>query len=131
MFTTKADAAPAAATSTPPIAGPTLRAMLKLMLFMEMACGTNSMGTCSRTEACQAGPSNAMPAPMQKQKTSRLVGVTRPRTAKTESNAAARSEIDSAAMATTRRSNISAIAPEPSDSSIEGMNAAVWTSATI
>ena len=41
---------------TPPMAGPKLRAMLKLMLFSVIAAGSIFGGTCSFTDACQAGP---------------------------------------------------------------------------
>ncbi len=71
----KAATEPDAATITPPIAGPKLRAMLKAMLFSVIAAGSILGGTCSFTEDCQAGPNSAMPLPIRKQNTSRLIGV--------------------------------------------------------
>ena len=62
----KAATEPAVATMTPPIAGPKLRAMLKLMLFNVIADGSIFGGTCSFTDDCQAGPNSAMPLPMAK-----------------------------------------------------------------
>ena len=43
------------ATIAPPIAGPTLRAILKPTLFKDVAASSSGRLTCSTTEACQAG----------------------------------------------------------------------------
>ena len=75
---TKAASAVQSATMTPPIAGPRLRARLKLMLLSAIAGASASGGTCSVTEACQAGPNSAIEQPIRKQKISSSQGVTRP-----------------------------------------------------
>lgn len=60
------------------MAGPTVRAMLKPRLFSATAAGMSSIGTCSRTEACQAGPLSAAPQPMRKVSRSSSQGVMSP-----------------------------------------------------
>src|SRR6185312_804015 len=52
------------------------------------AAGSVSAGTCSLTEACQAGPNSAMPLPTTKHSASRIFGVTRPSHASTVSDVA-------------------------------------------
>ena len=69
----------------PPIAGPTLRAMLKATLFSVTAAGTSRRGTMSPTEDCQAGLLSAVPQPIRKVKVSSSQGVIRPNQAKTAS----------------------------------------------
>ena len=130
-LTAKAATAPDVATMTPPMAGPTLRAMLKLMPLSATAAGKASGGTCSLTDDCQAGPISAMPVPTMKQKASRMLGVIRPSQASTVSAVAPTSEIDSATMVTMRRSCMSAMAPAGIEISMIGSISAVCTSATL
>ena len=101
------------------------------MPFSATADGSVSGGTCSLTEACQAGPNSAMPQPTTKQNASRIFGVIRPRQAITASAVAPASEIDSDTSATMRRSYMSAIAPAGIEISMIGSINAVCTSATL
>src|SRR5580692_3633817 len=75
--------------------------------------GSASAGTCSLTDACQAGPNKAIPLPMVKQEARRRAGVMTPSHARTES------EIDPAN------------APAGVDTRATGSINDVWTSATI
>ena len=95
------------------------------------ADGSVSAGTCSLTEACQAGPNSAMPLPTMKQNTSRTFGVTRPSQASTVSADAPVSAIASETSATMRRSYMSAMAPAGIEISMIGSISAVCTSATL
>ena len=95
------------------------------------AAGSVSAGTCSLTEACQAGPNSAMPLPTMKQSASRTFGVTRPSHASTVSAVAPTSAITSETSATTRRSCMSAMAPAGIEISMIGSISAVCTSATL
>ncbi len=128
---TNAATEPKAATITPPIAGPKLRAMLKEMLFSEIAAGSIFGGTCSLTEACHAGPYSAMPLPIRKQNTSRLIGSSRPNQATAHSATEHANVAASETSPTMRRSYMSAIAPAGIEISITGSITAVCTSATI
>ena len=122
---------PAAATTTPPIAGPKLRAMLKLMPLSATADGSVSAGTCSLTEACQAGPNSAMPLPMIKQNASMRFGVMMPNPASVVRLVAPASAIVSETSAILRRSYMSSIAPADIANSMIGSVTAVCTSATL
>src|SRR6202041_590960 len=93
--------------------------------------GSASAGTCSLTDACQAGPNKAIPLPMMKQETSRRAGVMTPSHARAESEIEPANAIDRATSPTIRRSNISAIAPAGVDTRATGSINDVWTSATI
>src|ERR1700691_1631122 len=87
------------------------------MPFSATAEGSVSVGTCSLTEDCQAGPNSAMPLPTTQQNASSAVGPV--------------SAIVSEAMATIRRSYMSAMAPAGIEISITGNISAVCTSATL
>ena len=100
------------------------------MLLSATAWGRASGGTCSLTEACQAGPNRATPLPMMKQELSRMAGVIMPRNARVARPAAPRNEIVSPTIPTIRRSYMSAMAPEATDTSMAGNMDAVWTRAT-
>src|SRR5689334_3860364 len=115
----------------PPIAGPKLRAMLKLMPLSATAEGRLSGGTCSLTEDCQAGPISAMPVPTTKQNVSSVLGVMRLSHASTVKDVAPTNEIDSATMVTMRLSCMSAMAPAGIEISMTGSISAVCTSATL
>src|ERR1700704_3774274 len=101
------------------------------MPYSATADGNVSGGTCSLTEACQAGPNSAMPQPTTKQNASRMFGVTRLSQAITASEVAPASEIDSDTSATMRRSYMSAMAPAGIEISMIGSINAVCTSATL
>ncbi len=101
------------------------------MPFSATAAGSVSAGTCSLTEACQAGPNSAMPLPIMKQNSSRLFGVMASKWARIASVTAPVRPSDSAARPTMRRSYMSAMAPAASDSSMMGSISAVCTSATM
>ncbi len=51
------------------MAGPTMRALLKVMEFSAMALGRSSLPTISTANACRAGPSKALTTPMQAART--------------------------------------------------------------
>src|ERR1700683_3386300 len=101
------------------------------MPFSATADGSVSVGTCSVTEDCHAGPNSAMPLPTTKQNASRLCGVIRPSHASTDKAVAPESAIDSETSATTRRSYMSAMAPAGIEISMTGSISAVCTSATL
>src|SRR5580700_10583481 len=101
------------------------------MLLSATADGNVSVGTCSMTEDCHAGPNSAMPLPTTKQNVSRISGVTRPSHASTDNAVAPVSAIDSETSATIRRSYMSAMAPAGIEISMIGSIKAVWTSATL
>src|SRR5260370_35622363 len=98
------------------------------MPFSATADGKVSVGTCSVTEDCQAGPNSAMPLPTMKQNANRICGVTRPSHASTESAVAPVSAIDSDTSATMRRSYMSAMAPGGIEISLIGRLNPVLTS---
>ena len=74
----KATLALNAATIRPPIAGPTLRVMLKLMLLRATAAGKSERGTMSPTDACHEGLLSAVPQPIMNVKASKSQGVMTP-----------------------------------------------------
>ena len=126
-----AAAAPRVATMTPPMAGPTLRAMLNPKALAMMAEGTCSRGTCSPIDACHAGAKDAVPQPMRKVKSSKEPGVTSPAKAMPASAAEATSMTPCETNITIRRSWVSANAPASSDRKKNGSAPAVCTRATI
>jgi hypothetical protein len=65
---------PAAATTSPPSAGPAARATLKPTELSETAAGTSAFGTSSGTIAPQAGPFKALPKPRRKVKANKSSG---------------------------------------------------------
>ena len=95
------------------------------------ADGSVSAGTCSLTEACQAGPNSAMPLPTTKHSASRMFGVTRLSHASTVSAVAPVRAIASETSATMRRSCMSAMAPAGIAISMIGSISAVCTRATL
>lgn len=62
-LTANAASGPAAATSAPPIAGPTAREAFMDTPLSATAAGTSACGTSSVTTACQAGLLRANPTP--------------------------------------------------------------------
>src|SRR4029078_8310266 len=69
---------PSAATTSPPKAGPTARAILKATLFSETAAASSERGTRSGIIACHAGAFKAEPRPRQKISISKTQGVVSP-----------------------------------------------------
>src|SRR5690606_22479264 len=116
-LTTKAAAAPAAATIAPPIAGPRLRAMLNPIELSATAPGNVARGTMSPTEACHAGPFSAAPQPLRNEKPTSSHGVIHPAKAKMASVTDTNSMKPWAASITRLRSRLSATAPDQRDKS--------------
>ncbi len=77
----KAHPAPAAATSRPPMAGPTARATLKATELSATALATSSRGTRSGTIACHAGRLKATPTPSRSPRPRRIGGLSNSRKA--------------------------------------------------
>ena len=129
-LTTNAAAAPTAATMTPPMAGPTLRARLKPAALAITACAICARGTWSPIDACHAGAKAAAPQPIRNVRPSSRAGVTRPASITTASatDASSASTCDTSMMV--RRSRVSASAPASSDRKKNGRVFAVCTSAT-
>ena len=101
------------------------------MPFSATAEGNVSGGTCSATEACQAGPNSAMPLPIRKQNSSNRFGVMCPLQVRTVRPVAPISAMTSDTSPTLRRSYMSAMAPAGIEISMIGSISAVWTSATL
>jgi len=104
----------------PPRAGPTLRVMLKPILFRATAAGRSLRGTMSPTEACQEGLLSAVPLPIRNVKNSSDHGETCPTKAKIASKIETVSMKNCDSSMTLRRSKLSATAPESNESSITG-----------
>jgi len=85
----------------------------------------------SPTEACHAGALNAAPQPMEKVNISSSHGVIQPRQAHSISATDTTNMNSCAPSITRRRSKLSAIAPETSDSSTTGSVSDACTSATM
>jgi len=105
--------------------------MLNPIELSATAPGRSDRGTISPTDACQAGPLNAVPTPIRKVNTSSRPGVIHPAQVKTESSAETMSMKLCAASITYRRSRLSAMAPAASASSMIGSVVDACTSATI
>src|SRR5882724_3829887 len=129
-FRRKVMPGPAAATISPPRAGPAARAMLKLMEERVTAPGRSSRGTSSGVIACQAGPFIAAPSPRRKVKKRRSPGVMGPARVKRPRPAAANSIQLWVTRRIFRRSRTSARAPEGSERRNMGRLVTAWTSAT-
>src|ERR1043165_7254377 len=122
---------PMAATSRPPSAGPTARAMLKATLLRETATGSSARGTSSGTMACHAGAFKAAPSPSMKVSASRTQGVVQPASVSVPSATAATSIQVCVKMSRRLRSTMSASAPPGSASRKVGEFSAVCISATM
>jgi hypothetical protein len=121
---------PAAATSSPPRAGPAACATVKATAFSDTACGTSSGGTSSGTIACCGGIPSVASSPYSATPASSSPGVTTSASASAPSAAAASACHDWVAMIRRRRSSTSARAPAGSASRNVGIAAAVASSAT-
>jgi len=118
-----------AASSTPPMAGPTARARFWFTEPREMACTRSAGGTSSGCRVCHVGEVRACPVPTAKISASSSQGVTSPASASTPSATAATSMNPCASSRNFRRSTRSPIAPAATAKSTTGRLAAVWTSA--
>src|SRR6266850_2537463 len=127
----KTSAGPAAATRTPPTAGPIARPMLIGSAFSATARVSSDGGTSSGVIACQVGVFIAAPIPSANVKTRSVVGVMRSTNARTASSAAATSIQVWVTSSSRRRSTISATAPAGSPTRKTGRLVALCTRATI
>src|SRR3989454_8000041 len=127
----KTSAGPAAATRTPPRAGPIARPMLIGSAFSATAGVSSDGGPSSGVIACQVGVFIAPPIPGANFKTRSVGGVMRSRNARTASSAAAASIQVWVTSSSRRRSTISATAPAGSPTTKTGRLVALCTRATI
>src|SRR3546814_4052563 len=104
--------------------------MLKPMELNVTAPRSSGLGTKSPTEACQAGALSAVPQPIRKVKPSNSQGVSTPDQAQNASAVETTSMNPCAQSMTTRRSRLSASAPDQSERSMIGKVLDEWTSAT-
>src|SRR4051794_30706397 len=127
----KAQPGPAAATSTPPRAGPTARPTFMLALLSTAAWGICSRGTSCGWSACQAGRRSASPIPTTSVSPSSDQAPILSASVRPARRPAAATASSWLAMSRRRRSTMSPSAPAGSASSTTGRLIAVWTSATI
>ena len=121
---------PTAATTNPPIAGPTARATFMLSPFSAAACGNRPRSTRSGWIACQAGLATALPQPRANVSARISAGEAAPAKVVAASAAAARNIANCAPSSSRRRSTRSAQAPAGSASATIGRLDAVCTSET-
>jgi len=126
----KTHPAPAAATTTPPSAGPTARARFMFTAPSADACPSCSRSTNSGWMACHDGPIRAVPQPRRKVRASRGTGDSASAKASTVSTTDTANIANCAISSSARRSNRSASTPEGSASSTMGRLDAVCTSVT-
>src|SRR5229473_564100 len=124
-------AGPAAATRTPPRAGPMARPMFTGNALRVTARVSSDAGTSSDVIACQVGVFIATPMPRANVNARSVVAVIRPRNASTASSPAARSIQHWVTRSSRRRSTISAIAPAGRPTTKTGRLVALCTRATI
>src|SRR6266850_2575936 len=124
-------AGPAAATRTPPRAGPMARPMFTGNALSVTARVSSDAGTGSDVIACQVGVFIATPTPRANVNARSVVAVIRPRNASPASRPAARSIQLCVTSSSRRRSTISAIAPAGSPTTKTGRLVALCTRATI
>ena len=127
----KAVATPALATISPPSAGPTLRAKLKLTLLRMVAAGMSCRGTMSPTDDCHAGLFSAVPQPIRNVKVRRSQGPIRSNQAMTASRVETANMKPCAISRIRRRSQLSEIAPATSENSMTGSVVEACTRATM
>src|SRR5207253_6776344 len=121
---------PAAATISPPRAGPPERAMVKPTPPSAAAAGNSARETSSGVIACQAGTLSAVPAPSAQVRPSSTHGVVRPRSVSTPIAAAAAHIQPCVKSNRRRRSTMSARAPPGRASRKIGRLSAVCRSET-
>ena len=119
-----------AASTMPPIAGPTALARFWFTDPSEIACWRSSGGTSSGCSTCQVGAVSAEPVPTAKTSASSTHGVTRPARASAPSAAAASSIKPCVTSSRCLRSTRSPATPASTANSTTGTPDAVWTSAT-
>jgi hypothetical protein len=129
-FSANTNSLPAAATSSPPIAGPTARPTLIDADPSTTAWGNSRRGTSSGWIACQAGMFTAVPSPSENTSASSTPGVTAS-IAVSSASAPADSSIHVCVhKSSRRRSTMSASAPAGSAVRNTGSVTADWTNAT-
>src|SRR3954462_8523599 len=128
-FSANAAAGPAAATSSPPIAGPTARATLALAPLSSAASGSSSRGTSSVWTAWKQGAPSACPTARTAVRASSRFGVTPPAAVNTASAAEASSISVWLSSNSRRRSRMSPSAPAGMTRRKTGSVAAVCTRA--
>src|SRR5262245_18764326 len=115
----------------PPHAGPSMRNTAgRTNWSSAFACGKSSAGTRSGTNASNAGPANALPAPYSAAISIMCHSATTPLITSTPNSATAIMRMRSAATSTLRRSNRSLTAPPTSSSSTCGSVCAMPMSAS-
>jgi hypothetical protein len=119
-----------AASTMPPIAGPTALARFWFTDPNEIACWRSSGGTSSGCSTCQVGAVRAEPVPTAKTSASSTHGVTRPARASAPRAAAASSISACETSSRCLRSKRSPAAPASTANITTGKLDAVWTSAT-
>src|SRR5216684_2832573 len=124
-------AGPAAATRTPPRAGPVARPMFTGNALSVTARVSSDGGTSSDAIACHVGVFIATPTPRANVNARSVVAVIRPRNASTASSPAATSIQHCVTSSSRRRSTISATAPAGSPTTKTGRLVALCTRATI
>ena len=129
-LSTNTQPAPTAATTNPPIAGPTARARFMFSPLSAAACGRSERSTRSGWMACQAGADTAVPQPRAKVRPRINAGDVAPRKVAAASAAAAVNIATCAPSSSRRRSTTSANAPAGRASSTIGRLEAVCTSET-
>ena len=110
-FRKNAAPGPCAASTSPPMAGPTARAMLNATELSVTASAVSARGTSSGTSEFHAGDDSADPIPSAALDTSSTAGVVHPSHVVIASTNAATVWIDCATMRMRRRSKRSAITP--------------------
>ena len=129
-FSANTQPAPTAATTNPPIAGPTARARFMFSPLSAAACGRSERSTRSGWMACQAGADSAVPHPRAKVRPRTSAGDVAPRKVAAASAAAATNIAACAPSSSRLRSRTSASAPAGRASSMIGRVEAVCTSET-
>ena len=128
-FSANAAAGPAAATTNPPIAGPTARATLAFAPLSRAASVSSSRGTSSGWTAWKHGAASACPTARTAVRASSRLGVAPPVAVSTASAAAASSITVWLSSSSRRRSRMSPSAPAGMTRRKTGSVAAVWTRA--
>src|SRR6185436_1343343 len=105
--------------------------MLNPMLLIDTAAGKCARGTMSPTEACHAGPLNAVPQPIRNVNSNSSHGLSTPVQAQIDKPIETDSMNSCAPSITLRRSRLSAIAPANKDSNMIGRVIEVCTNATM
>ena len=128
---TKTIVGPAAATTKPPMAGPSVRATLTLTPLSVIPAPSSSFGRSSGMAACQAGSLKALAIPSTKASTSKIQGVTTPAKLKIASVPTVMAIASWETIRRRRRSIMSASAPAGSPNRKKGRLSAVRSKDTM